>query len=84
VKTEELRMTYVKELVDKGKKNGSLTYKEIMDTFEEVEMDPEQIDKLYEYLETKGIDVVGAIDNDMDIPPLDEDVEEVDLDISIP
>jgi len=47
-------------------------------------MDPEQIDKLYEYLETKGIDVVGAIDNDMDIPPLDEDVEEVDLDISIP
>ncbi|HQE66597.1 MAG TPA: RNA polymerase sigma factor RpoD [Bacillota bacterium] len=77
-------MTYVKELVDKGKKNGSLTYKEIMDTFEEVEMDPEQIDKLYEYLETKGIDVVGAIDNDMDIPPLDEDVEEVDLDISIP
>jgi len=84
VKTEELRMTYVKELVDKGKKNGSLTYKEIMDTFEEVEMDPEQIDKLYEYLETKGIDVVGAIDNDMDIPPLDEDAEEVDLDISIP
>ncbi len=84
MKTEELRMTYVKELVDKGKKNGSLTYKEIMDTFEEVEMDPEQIDKLYEYLETKGIDVVGAIDNDMDIPPLDEDVEEVDLDISIP
>jgi len=84
VKTEELRMTYVKELVDKGKKNGSLTYKEIMDTFEEVEMDPEQIDKLYEYLETKGIDVVGAIDNDLDIPPLDEDVEEVDLDISIP
>ncbi|HRS20793.1 MAG TPA: RNA polymerase sigma factor RpoD [Clostridia bacterium] len=84
MKSEELRMTYVKELVDKGKKNGSLTYKEIMDTFEEVEMDPEQIDKLYEYLETKGIDVVGAIDNDMDIPPLDEDVEEVDLDISIP
>ncbi|HQL36929.1 MAG TPA: RNA polymerase sigma factor RpoD, partial [Bacillota bacterium] len=84
MKSEELRMTYVKELVDKGKKNGSLTYKEIMDTFEEVEMDPEQIDKLYEYLETKGIDVVGAIDNDLDIPPLDEDVEEVDLDISIP
>jgi len=84
VKSEELRMNYVKELVDKGKKNGSLTYKEIMDTFEEVEMDPEQIDKLYEYLETKGIDVVGAIDNDLDIPPLDEDVEEVDLDISIP
>ncbi|HYE09395.1 MAG TPA: RNA polymerase sigma factor RpoD [Patescibacteria group bacterium] len=77
-------MTYVKELVDKGKKNGTLTYKEIMDTFEEVEMDPEQIDKLYEYLETKGIDVVGAVENDSDMPPLDEETEEVDLDISIP
>ncbi|HYF81995.1 MAG TPA: RNA polymerase sigma factor RpoD [Clostridia bacterium] len=77
-------MTYVKELVDKGKKNGTLTYKEIMDTFEEVEMDPEQIDKLYEYLETKGIDVVGAVENDVDMPPLDEETEEVDLDISIP
>lgn len=84
MKTEDLKMTYVKELVDKGKKNGSLTYKEIMDTFEEIEMDPEQIDKLYEYLETKGIDVVGAIENDMDMPPLDEETEEVDLDISIP
>lgn len=84
MKTEELKMTYVKELVDKGKKNGTLTYKEIMDTFEEVEMDPEQIDKLYEYLETKGIDVVGTIENDIDISPLDEEAEEVDIDISVP
>lgn len=84
MKAEELKMAYIKELVDKGKKNGVLTYKEIMDTFEEVEMDPDQIDKLYEYLETKGIDVVGAMENDMDIPPLDDEVEEVDLDISIP
>ncbi len=84
MKAEELKMNYIKELVDKGKKNGTLTYKEIMDTFEEVEMDPEQIDKLYEFLETKGIDVVGAIDNDLDIPPLDDDTEEVDLEISVP
>ncbi len=84
MKAEELKMAYIKELVDRGKKNGVLTYKEIMDTFEEVEMDPEQIDKLYEYLETKGIDVVGTSDTDMDMPPLDDEVEEVDLDISIP
>ena len=47
-------MNYIKELVEKGNKNGMLTYKEIMDTLEEVEMDPEQIDKIYEYLEAKG------------------------------
>lgn len=84
MKNEDMRMTYIKELVEKGKKTGMLTYKEIMDTFEEIEMDPEQIDKLYEYLEAKGIDVVGNIENDLDMPPIDEEIEEVDLDISVP
>lgn len=85
---EELKMSYmasIKELVDKGKKSGMLTYKEIVDTFEEVEMEPEQIDKIYEYLETKGIDVVGNVDNDAEIPTIEEeDLEEVEIDISVP
>jgi RNA polymerase primary sigma factor len=84
VKSEDMKMSYIKELVEKGKKNGMLTYKEIMDTFEEIEMDPDQIDKLYEYLENKGIDIVGNIENDIDLPPVDEEIEEVNLDISIP
>lgn len=85
---EELKMSYmasIKELVDKGKKSGMLTYKEIVDTFEEVEMEPDQIDKIYEYLETKGIDVVGNVDNDAEIPTIEEeDLEEVEIDISVP
>lgn len=85
---EELKMSYIKDLVDKGKKNGMLTYKEIVDTFEEIDMDTEQIDKIYEYLETKGIDVIGNVDtedNDVDIPPMeDEEIEEVEIDISVP
>ena len=82
---EELRMSYIKELVDKGKKNGVITYKEIVDTFEDVDMDPDQIDKIYEYLETKGIDVIGAVETDIDIPAVeDEEVEEVELDITVP
>lgn len=58
-----------------------------MDTFEEVEMDPDQIDKLYEFLETKGIDVVGNMESEIDLPPIDDEIEEeeeVDLDISVP
>lgn len=82
---EELKMSYIKELVDKGKKSGILTYKEIIDTFEEVDMNPDQIDKIYEYLETKGIDVVGIVENDIDIPAIeDEEVEEIELDITVP
>ncbi len=82
---EELKMSYVKELVDKGKKSGILTYKEIVDTFEEVDISPDQIDKIYEYLETKGIDVIGIVENDVDIPAIEEEeVEEVELDITVP
>lgn len=86
MKNEALKMTYIKELVEKGKKNGMLTYKEIMDSLEDIEMDPDQIDKVYEYLESRGIEVIGNIE--IDIPPIDddddEDVEEVDLDLSVP
>ncbi|TAH60287.1 MAG: RNA polymerase sigma factor RpoD [Gottschalkiaceae bacterium] len=85
MKNDALKMTYIKELVEKGKKNGMLTYKEIMDALEEVEMNPDQIDKIYEYLESRGVEVIGNIEIDM--PPIDdddEDIEEVDLDLSVP
>jgi RNA polymerase primary sigma factor len=82
---EDLRMSNLKELVERGKKNGLLTYKEIVDTFEEVDMDPDQIDKIYEYLETKGIEVIGAAEADIDIPSIeDEEEEEVEIDITVP
>ncbi len=89
MKNDAVKMTYIKELVEKGKKNGMLTYKEIMDALEEIEMNPEQIDKTYEYLESKGIEIIGNIESEIDIPPIDddendEDAEEVDLDLSVP
>ena len=35
------KMTIVKQLIDRGKKSGLLTYKEIMDTLEDVDLSPE-------------------------------------------
>jgi len=87
LKNEDMKsvyMAYIKELVEKGKKSGVLTYKEIMDTFEEIEIDPEQIEKIYEFLETKGIEVIGNVENELDIPPLGEEAEEVEIDLSVP
>ena len=55
-----------------------------MDALEEVEMEPDQIDKVYEYLEAKGIDVVGSADADIDLPPMDDEDESVELDLSVP
>lgn len=53
------RLDEVKELIEKGKTKGMLTYKEIMDTLEEIELDPEQIEKIYDTFDEMGIDVMG-------------------------
>ena len=66
-------MDNIKSLIDKGKKKGMLTYKEIMDTLEEVDLSSEQIDDIYENLEDMGIEIVGDKDDDM---LLDKDEEE--------
>lgn len=73
---DNLVINRLKELVALGKKKrGILEYKEIMDFMGDIDLDPEQIDKVYEYLESQGIDVLGAIE-------LEEDtVKELDLSV---
>ena len=74
------RKSILKELVEKGKSKGMLTYKEIMDAFEEVELEPDQIEKIYETVENMGIDVVGDIDAEIQ----DIQLAEEELDLSLP
>ncbi|HBM81323.1 MAG: RNA polymerase sigma factor RpoD [Clostridiales bacterium] len=56
-------MGIVKQLIEKGKKSGTLTYKEIMDALEEIDLSPEKIEKVYDILESMGIEVVGEAEN---------------------
>ena len=56
------RAQKVRELLDAGKAKGVLTYKEIMDSLEELELDQEQIEKIYEHLEEMNIDVVEEVE----------------------
>ena len=70
------KMNIVKSLLDKGKKNGTLTYKDIMDEVEHIDLSPEQIEKIYEVLESMVIEVIGE-------PSGEEEVEE-ELDLTIP
>jgi len=74
------RKAILKELVEKGKSKGMLTYKEIMDAFEEIDLEPDQIEKIYETVENMGIDVVGDIEAEMEGIQITEE----DFDISIP
>lgn len=67
------QMQVVKDLMARGKKNGKLTLKEIADTLSPLELETDQIDKVYEMLENEGIEIEGA--GVLDVP-LGDDEEE--------
>ena len=76
----------VTKLLDKGKKTGVLTYNEIMESLQSVDMSPDEIDELYDTFTKRGIDI---IDNGSDIGPEDDtsdikDEDDIDIDLSIP
>ena len=83
----EQKKKKIRDLLEKGRKNRTLTYKEIMDTLEEVDMSPEQIEKVYETLEDNGIHIIGdhRHEEDAAVDSIDDLVDDKeDLDISIP
>ena len=63
------------ELLDKGKKKGKLSSSELMDVLEEMDLESEQLDKIYDAMENMGIDTAGddylpeLVD---EVPPLEE------------
>ena len=70
------KKTILKELLEKGKTLGVLTYKEITDAFDEIELEPDQIEKIYEAVENMGIDIVGDIDAEIEgLQPAEEELE---------
>lgn len=71
---KDFQMSVVKKLIDKGKKTGSITEKEILDDLQEIDLSPEQIDKIYETLEGLNIEIIGDV----------EEEEETEVDLSVP
>lgn len=80
VTPEKTNEECLRELIEKGKKAGKLTSKELMDVLESLNLDAEQIDKFYDQLENLGIETAGEdylrpIDEEA-LPELEE-LEEV-------
>ncbi|MCE5221857.1 MAG: RNA polymerase sigma factor RpoD [Clostridium sp.] len=75
-KDKNSKMMAVKELIDRGKKNGSLTYKEIMEAMDHIDLSPEQIEKIYEVLEIANVEIIGDVN--------DTDTGHEELDLSVP
>lgn len=66
------------ELLNHGKQNGRLTTKEITDAIEEMDIDADQINKLYDDLESNNIEIVddiapGDLDTALDMSTGDDD-----------
>ncbi len=52
------KKTIVKELLELGKSKGSISNKDILDAIGEIDFEPEQLEKLYDSLESAGIEIV--------------------------
>ncbi|MCL1830058.1 MAG: RNA polymerase sigma factor RpoD [Oscillospiraceae bacterium] len=50
--------TVLKDLIDQGKRRGKLSTKEINDALEELDFEAEQVDNLYEIIESNQIEIV--------------------------
>ncbi|NMA69407.1 MAG: RNA polymerase sigma factor RpoD, partial [Desulfitobacterium sp.] len=93
--SEEMKIKAVKELIENAKSKGSITYREIMDALQGIELTADQMDEVYEQLSTMGIELISdeeeAEGEDLEkVPePIEKDeedgeTEEVDVDLSVP
>ncbi|MDD7182949.1 RNA polymerase sigma factor RpoD [Peptostreptococcus porci] len=72
-----------KKLFEKGKKNGSVTVMDVMEAFQDNELDKDMTENLYETLGNLGIEVVDdkEIKSDIDLTePDDLDIKSIDED----
>ena len=73
-KKENKKLT-AKALIDKGKKQGSLTLSEIMEAFSETELDKDQVENLYETLGNLGIEIIEDKSQKADVDFSDDDTD---------
>ena len=77
----------VAELIAEGHKQGNkVTYKQLMDSLEKEDLSTEDIEKIYQFLQNQGIEVVNDAQA-LDEPDEDEvqpEEAEVEIDLSVP
>ena len=72
---------FFKDLVELGKSKGTLSNREIMDMLDEVTLDAENIEKLYDLLEEQGIEIIEdniAEIDELNFDDISEDVYNAD------
>lgn len=83
IEETELTLEEVKEqLIEDAKESGEISYEDITEKLSHYDIDPEEMDEFYEYLENKGVNVVDDED-DEEIDDIDEETPDVDLGVPL-
>ncbi len=86
--SKEVQKQALQELLEQGKKAGELTMGEISAKLEALEMDADQIDRIYEFLEKQGIEIIGNFGEELpELEGNDDDFEITEdelADLSVP
>ncbi len=80
---EQKKVEIINALLEKGKGKGRLSYKEISDQMDTVELDKDQMDELYETLMTNGIEIISETepeDFEINLKNFDDNMDELDED----
>ena len=80
--SQETMAARVSELIETGKSKGALTYKEIIETLGDIELSPEQFDRILDTLSSLNIEVMK--DDAIPDPEVLNETEEEEIDISVP
>lgn len=80
---DEKRFDCINDLIDRAKGKGSISYQEISDQLENIDMDKNQMDDLYDTLISMGIEIVSETDpDDFEIIALEQE-EETETEITV-
>ncbi len=71
----------IKKLIEMGKKRAVLSYKDVEETIGDLELEPEQIENIYEELENLGVEIVNDLDKELE--EIQQNGEEK-IDITLP
>ena len=73
----------VKEILDLARnEKKTLTYQDVMNKLSDLDIDADAIDAVFETLESEGINVINATEDETAVLPAD--VTGTDMDISVP
>jgi RNA polymerase primary sigma factor len=80
---EEKKMEAIQDLLERAKHKGSMTYTEIADELETLEIDKDQIDDFYDKLFSAGVELVTEVEEPEPYELLALEEEEPELDAEI-